>query len=158
LTAIGVTGHQDIPRAARQLVRETVRNIVEALEPPRGLLTSLAAGADQLVAREVLAAGGELHVIIPCAGYAATFGDAAVLQDFQSLVGEATDTEILAFTAPSEEAFWAAGKLVVYRCDVLLAIWDGTPARGLGGTGDVVRYAREQGRETCVIWPDSLRR
>jgi hypothetical protein len=28
---------------------------------------------------------------------------------------------------------------------VLLAVWDGRPARGLGGTGDVVARARRQG-------------
>jgi hypothetical protein len=35
----------------------------------------------------------------------------------------------------------------------LLAVWDGKPARGHGGTADVVAAAREQGRTVRVIWP-----
>ncbi len=33
------------------------------------------------------------------------------------------------------------GLVVVERCDLLLAIWDGHPAHGLGGTADIVAYA-----------------
>ncbi len=39
----------------------------------------------------------------------------------------------------------AAGVWMVDRSDRLVAIWDGKPAAGLGGTGDVVAYALERG-------------
>ena len=38
------------------------------------------------------------------------------------------------------------------RCDVLLAIWDGEPARGEGGTGQIVAEAIEAGLP--VVWVD----
>jgi hypothetical protein len=38
-----------------------------------------------------------------------------------------------------------AGRVVVDRSSVLVAAWDGQPSRGLGGTADVVAYARERG-------------
>jgi hypothetical protein len=41
----------------------------------------------------------------------------------------------------------------VDRSDVLLAVWDGQPARGPGGTGDVVAYARARGTPVEVVWP-----
>ena len=50
----------------------------------------------------------------------------------------------------------APANVVADRCDLLIAVWDGQPAQGLGGTGDVVRYAREIGREVLVVWPDPL--
>ena len=59
---------------------------------------------------------------------------------------------------PSEAAFLAAGRLVVERSDVLAAVWDGKPARGSGGTADVVDYAKELRREVVVIWPEGLER
>jgi len=64
--------------------------------------------------------------------------------------------DTLAFREPSEEAFFAAGKAVVDACDWLIAVWDGEPARGLGGSADVVAYARNQGRRVDVIWPEGL--
>jgi hypothetical protein len=41
----------------------------------------------------------------------------------------------------------------VDRSSVLVAVWDGQPARGLGGTADVVAYARQRGVPMEVIWP-----
>ena len=52
----------------------------------------------------------------------------------------------------------AAGKSIVDSCEMLIAIWDGKPARGLGGTGDVVRYARKTGKAVSIVWPDDIGR
>jgi hypothetical protein len=38
--------------------------------------------------------------------------------------------------------------------DELLAVWDGKPARGYGGTVDVVNAARDAGRAVTVVWPN----
>ena len=51
-----------------------------------------------------------------------------------------------------------AGKVVVDRSSVLLAVWDGQPSRGLGGTADVVAYARQRGVPVTVIWPEGASR
>src|SRR5439155_12740709 len=37
------------------------------------------------------------------------------------------------------------------RCDVLIALWDGQPARGRGGTAEVVALARRVGRPLICI-------
>jgi hypothetical protein len=39
----------------------------------------------------------------------------------------------------------------VSECDVLLALWDGEPARGKGGTADVIAYARALHRPVIII-------
>ena len=44
----------------------------------------------------------------------------------------------------------------VDRSGVLVAVWDGQPARGLGGTADVV--ARQRGVPMEVIWPQGATR
>lgn len=153
MTALGVTGHQVIPPAVRELVVRAVRDILRQAEPPLLAVSSLAAGADQLVAAELLRAGGRLHAIVPSRDYERTFTAAADLAAFRSLLEAADAVTRLDYAEPSEEAFLAAGKRVVDDCETLIAIWDGRPARGLGGTADVVRYARASGRTVSVVWP-----
>ncbi|MER5913805.1 hypothetical protein ABT124_25810, partial [Streptomyces sp. NPDC001982] len=56
--------------------------------------------------------------------------------------------------ASSEEP----GELLVDQADELLAVWDGQPARGFGGTADVVAYAHRQGVPVRIIWPEGATR
>jgi hypothetical protein len=44
-----------------------------------------------------------------------------------------------------EDAYRAAGEAVVERSDVLLAVWDGRRAKGIGGTAEVVAAAGRSG-------------
>jgi hypothetical protein len=52
----------------------------------------------------------------------------------------------------------AASMLMIDTADELIAVWDGQPARGYGGTADVVAYARRRGKPVHVIWPDGAER
>jgi hypothetical protein len=47
---------------------------------------------------------------------------------------------------------------MVDHADELYAVWDGQPARGYGGTADVVAYARQRSIPVRVIWPDGAER
>lgn len=158
MTVLGVTGHQTIPPAARDYVLHAVRAMIRGLRSPLTAVTSLAGGADQLVAAELLRSGGRLHVILPSRNYEGAFATEADLASFRSLLEAADAVTELDYAEPSEEAFLAAGKSVVDNCEVLIAIWDGEPARGLGGTADVVGYARERGTTVSVVWPDGTGR
>ncbi len=157
MTALGATGHQNIPAEARRYVTATVREAVRACDEPLLLFSSLAAGADQLVARVVLEEGGSIHAIVPSAGYAETLTgrDRA---SYEKLLATSAHVVRLGYPEPSEQAYWAAGKVVVDRCEILIAIWDGLPARGLGGTADVVVYAKERGKDVRIIWPAGVAR
>lgn len=42
--------------------------------------------------------------------------------------------------------------------DELLAVWDGRPAWGFGGTADVVAYAERTGTPVRILWPEGARR
>jgi hypothetical protein len=158
MTALGVTGHQTIPPDAREVLVSAVQDILRDADSPLRAFTSLAAGADQLVATELLRAGGLLHVIVPSRNYEQTFAAGEDLAGFRSLLEAAHAVTRLDYAEPSEEAFLAAGKSVVDNCDVLIAVWDGKPARGLGGTADVVRYARDTGKAVSIVWPDGIDR
>jgi hypothetical protein len=120
-------------------------------------ICSLAAGSDQLFARKIIESGNGLSVVVPCKGYETTF-EADGREEYRQLLAAAAHTETLDFDAPSEQAFFAAGKKVVEDCDELIAVWDGEVARGLGGTADVIGYARELGKRVLVLWPEGVSR
>ncbi|MFB6823348.1 hypothetical protein ACFCXA_17380 [Streptomyces virginiae] len=154
---IGCTGHQTLSPATR---RSVTAAIAEELADLAGTdtdgvvgVTCLAEGADQIFAHTILASGGILHAVRPCADYEDSFQSSAPLTAYASLLRLAAEVSSLDFPAPSEEAYLAAGHAVVQHSDVLLAVWDGRPAAGKGGTADIVHYARARGLDVRVIWP-----
>jgi hypothetical protein len=118
----------------------------------------LAEGADRLVATRVLACGGsELEVVLPMgeADYETDFADEMSKSEFRALLARARTIHRLPHSSNREEAYAAAGRFVVDRSDVLVAIWDGEPGEGPGGTTEIVRYARQARRPIFQIEPDS---
>ena len=155
---IGLTGHQDIPPQALEYVTRGINRLLDNLKGDLVAVSSLAAGADQLFASIVLERGGSLQLIIPCRRYEKTFPHPEDLTNFRTLLERAVSVETLSFDEPSEEAYLAAGCRVVDLSDVLLAIWDGQPARGKGGTGDIVEYARSRATRLEIVWPKGITR
>jgi|SRR5687768_1394892 len=155
---IGVTGHQDIPPQALQYVARETNAFLDHVADNFIGISSLAAGADQLFASLVLERGGRLEVVLPCRAYETSFLRQENLKNFHALLARAATVETLSFDEPSEDAYLAAGHRVVDLSQVLLAVWDGQPARGKGGTADIVKYAKHQGTQLEVIWPKGMKR
>ncbi len=149
---IGITGHQGMPDNTRELVRAALLEILTPYAPGLVGVTCLADGADQLFARVVLSLGGKLEVIVPADEYRDSLAPAAQVE-YDDLIDRASHVEHLPFFASTEEAHMAGGQAVVDHSDILVAIWDGLPARGLGGTADVVAYAKRYGVPVEVVWP-----
>jgi hypothetical protein len=59
----------------------------------------------------------------------------------------------LPHVARSDAAYEEAGRIIVDEGDQVLAVWDGQPADGRGGTGDIVAYALSTGRAVERIDP-----
>jgi hypothetical protein len=152
---VGFTGHQSLPERCIAEIERELRMKLEQVAPGLTGLSCLAVGADQMFAIAVLNIGGTLEVVVPSAGYETTFPEIR-RAEYERLLGHATQVHQLPFDAPSEESFLAAGKYIVDHCDRVLAIWDGKDAVGLGGTGDIVKYARERAVKVDVIWPSGL--
>jgi len=157
VTRIGVTGHRQIPTAALAAVRSGM-----AAELCRGTaveaLSSLAAGADQLFADIALDCGVPLTAVIPGMDYEAHLGSDEVRTAYHRLLKSCTARMDLPLEPTHEEAYYAAGRWIVDHTDRLVAVWDGHPARGLGGTADVVAYARRTGVPVTVLWSPGVRR
>lgn len=151
---VGVTGHQDIPRRVVPALEDMVQQLLERQPGPLTCVSSLARGADQMCAGLALRRGSSLHVVVPCARYEESFATPAALEQFTSLLARSDSVETLSFPGPSEEAFLAAGRRVVDLSDLLTAVWDGQPARGKGGTAEIVAYARARRVPVEVVWPE----
>jgi hypothetical protein len=129
---------------------------------------SLASGADLLVAEAVLALGAELRVVLPFGPE--EFVDVSVrpagsswTRRFERCLAAATDVVVACDSAygGDDELFGHASRIAMgfarNRASMLatsarqLAIWDGQPSRGLGGTADNVDEWRRAGGTTHVI-------
>jgi hypothetical protein len=157
---VGMTGHAGLPPPTAELVTAALRDTLRAYVPNLVGVTMLGPGADQLFARVVLSLGGSLHVVQPTTGtqYRDGFEDAAARLGYDELYGQASHVQVLEHTESTEHAHMEAGQAVVDRSSVLVAVWDGQPSRGLGGTADVVAYARQRGVPVEVIWPEGASR
>ncbi|MCX4785768.1 MULTISPECIES: hypothetical protein [unclassified Streptomyces] len=155
---IGVTGHRSIPEEAHAHVLAGLQAALCGFEGSLEALSSLAVGADQLFADLALARGADLTVVIPSGDYESSFADATELARYQALKNRAVREIRLDYPHSTDEAYYAAGAYIADHCDRLLAVWDGRPARGFGGTGDIVTYARNLGRPVTVIWREGVER
>ncbi|TDC96975.1 hypothetical protein [Actinomadura sp. 7K507] len=155
---IAITGHRDLDERTTALVDAAIRGRLRA-RPAREFtgVSCLAAGADQIFARAVLELGGDLEVIVPATGYAAALGTPA-RGGFEELKARASRVRALAHARPGPGPYRDAGVKMLDRADHLIAVWDGTPAQGPGGTAEVVENARTAGVTVHVIWPAGARR
>ncbi|WP_242547183.1 hypothetical protein [Amycolatopsis sp. MtRt-6] len=76
--------------------------------------------------------------------------------EFDSLIATAS-VHTMPFTESNPDAYMAAGEHVLSLVDKMIAIWDGGPPGGHGGTADVVEAARGRGLAVTVVWPERCR-
>lgn len=151
---VGITGHQRLENAQAWVwVARVMREELARAEAPLIGITSLAIGADQLLARLVLDAGGTIHAVLPFADIERSFSPED-LPGYRELVRKAS-VEVLDTRGRDEDAYLAAGQRVVDLSDFVLAVWDGKPAKGKGGTADVVAYVIRRGVPLVHINPIS---
>ena len=169
---VGVTGHrlEAIPAAQRNGVEARIAAALEQIEaearslhrrepglfapdPPVFMLVSpLAEGADQMAAEAALARGWQLQAVLPFdrKTYVADFNDEDSRVSFHRLVEAASCTLELPGDPDNDlEAYVMAGRGTVAHCDILIAVWDGLPPRGRGGTAEIVELAISRG--TAIV-------
>jgi hypothetical protein len=153
-----VTSHRDIVPEEVEPIRQRVRAFFAQLrdtfpELPLVVLSALAEGGDQIVAEEALAAGVRLIAPLPLPPtlYVDDFATPAVRANFGVLCNRAEVVllprlmdqphhVIGAHGAARDRQYAKAGVYIASHCHVLLAIWDGNGAAGLGGTAQIVHY------------------
>jgi len=154
------------PEASQQALSEVRRAGVTPIA--YRILSPLAEGADRIVARAVLEyPGARLDAVLPLAleDYLEDFGSEDSKREFLELLGlsrrpvrlrtrriEADRHDPGDRAELRRNAYAKVGYYVVDNCDVLVALWDGQPARGQGGTAAIIQYAEEQRRPIIRVW------
>jgi hypothetical protein len=154
---IGITGHSNLTDATAELVAGELREILEGQRDDLVGVTCLARGADQVFARVVLELGGSLEVVLPAADYRERKVKPDNAAEFDSLIADAS-VHTMPFTESNRDAYMAASEHVLSIVDRMVAVWDGGPSGGHGGTADVVEAARDRGLDVTVIWPERAAR
>ena len=146
MISIGITGHQNLDRRhAKGWVKKQLYAEISVIPKIFCAYSSLAVGADQLFAEVVLQNNIDLTAIIPCEDYIQTFRYEQQ-KKYRAILELCCTVEVLGYQRPSEQAFLRAGQIVADRSDIIFAIWDGKPAKGTGGTADIVEYALSKGK------------
>ncbi len=158
MTRLAITGHRGLPQVTERLVEAALRAEVGRYAGGELVgLSCLADGADTLFAHAVLDAGGSLTVVVPAAQYREGL-PAEHHATYDALMDRAVEVIRLDRTESDSQAHLDASLHMIEQADELVAVWDGKPARGHGGTADVVDAARERGVPVAVIWPDGAQR
>ena len=159
---LGAAGHRRIEstdaRLADAIRDQCVRLRKRYTHSPFVILSSLAEGADRLVARVAMKElSAELIAVLPMPPkeYERDFHTAELKAEFRGFLSRALFVKEA--PVPQGGASWTvegearnrqyarAGAIVADHAQVLFAIWDGKPARGTGGTGDQVAWFQRGG-------------
>jgi hypothetical protein len=174
---IGITGHRNLPEPEK-IRREIVEilstfffNAFDAISSielksstaPSIVFTAvspLAEGADRLLAECVLALpGGRLEVPLPMPieFYRNDFTAHGSVEQFDALLAKAVRIFSPVCNIDNLQGrersicYRNAGEETLRRSDIVIAIWDGAPANGMGGTAEIVNLARNQGKPLFII-------
>ena len=140
MTRLGITGHQWRPEIDWDWVEKEIGDAFVELVNVDLAYSSLATGADQIFADVALRRGVKVMAVIPLVDYERFF-EGSSRQWYNRLLMSAEKIELRGDADP-QKAFFAAGRYIVDHVDRLIAVWDGKPAQGVGGTADIVSYAK----------------
>jgi hypothetical protein len=165
---LGVTGHRNVDEKSpllRKAVRAAIAEVLSEFDPRILVAVSpLAEGADRLVAREALRVkGSRLFVPLPVPQLHFEDDFPKTVGSFRALLkkaGTVIDAPLpkrghawMTYSKARDHQYAWTGAYVVRHCHVLIAIWDGKPARGTGGTAQVVSWFRKglRARSSAVV-------
>jgi hypothetical protein len=149
---VGFSGHRHINHP--EAVAAALKNELGALQNSGCELiaiSSIAIGADTLFARAVLHAGIKWVVVLPMPRE--LFREDFTPENWaeaERLMAQASEVRILRGTE-RPQVYVDVGKATVDDADYLMAVWDGKPAQGPGGTAEIVAYAKMLGREIILL-------
>ena len=179
--SIGIVGHRldRLPEAAHARIAADIDSVLDGVTAAMhkawhdhaevfsdtavlSLVDSLAEGADRIAARTFLARkeagdgaiGYALDVVLPFEPreFEKDFAGESSRAEFRDLIGKARAVlELPGQRAAAESAYEAAAYTVIDQSDVVVAIWDGGPSHGRGGTADSVAAAAREGRPLIII-------
>jgi hypothetical protein len=157
---VGFTGHRHL--RSPEKMKHAIGSVLHSLrsEIPGRLVgySSVAIGADTLFAEEWLSSGLPWMALLPRTenDFKSDFSESDWART-SGLLKKAARVQSLSEIKEAERdlAYLECGLLVVDEADVMVAVWDGKPSQGVGGTADVVANARNLNKPLILIDPES---
>jgi hypothetical protein len=152
--AIGFTGHRKVSAEAK--IRPLIRDfLAQQKQSHIGIvygISSVASGGDQLFAESCLELDIPLRILLPRpADQFRTDFDDASWQRTERIMSKAISVEVTGRHESKTEQYYDCGIQTVSESQLLMALWDGQPSRGTGGTQEMVAYARKTGHPIAWI-------
>ncbi|MGA3170721.1 MAG: hypothetical protein ABSE62_06875 [Chthoniobacteraceae bacterium] len=150
---IGFSGHRRLadPDKALAALDAELRKLHGQAAAHLVGLSSLAIGGDQLFLRACRAVGipYEVRLPFPAEEFSKDFDppDWQAALDLRKTALASREGEM---KGARPEAYLDCGLEIVDECDLLVVVWNGLKAAGVGGTGEIVDYARRLQRP--LIW------
>lgn len=139
-----VSGLLDALRTAVEAVRQDNAAAFARVPQCLRLVSGLAEGADTLTAQCAMIKGWRIDACLPFPRdtYLNDFPEGLSRDQFGSLLAKATAVFVVPGERDREDvAYESAGRVMLDQSDIVLALWDGDPARGRGGTAQIVAEA-----------------
>jgi hypothetical protein len=157
---IGAIGHRDLVRSEIEGHGERVRGFLASLQRRYPdlcvtVLTSLADGADRLVADAARSLGVPVTYVLPMPSelYERDF-DATSLCEYRQilrdgnvltlpLIGDNTSDDVTRRGPERDLQYAQLGAFIAAHCHILLALWDGNEDGPSGGTAAIIRFHQD---------------
>ncbi len=151
--AIGFTGHRHLPDEAKSRA-QILQFLKEKKENTPGTVygvSSAAAGGDLLFAESCIQLGLRLRILLPMPKeqFREDF-DEPTWQRVENVLSQAMSVEVTGGDQSRDERYYECGIETVQHSGMMLALWDGEPSRGLGGTEQIYKFAQLEGRP--ILW------
>jgi hypothetical protein len=160
---IAFTGHRrlEAPQAVRASLEATFLRLRAQVAPVGGVIEAfggLAEGADLLVHSLAPALDLPVHAVLPMAveDFRRDFSDPSLWSQVEAHLARAervATVRIAVGDGQRPDCYADANYELLGACDALVAVWDGAPARGPGGTGELVAQARRLELPLVLISP-----
>ena len=154
---IAFSGHRPGKLGGYNLPNPTYIKICKAIDAqlkelkPNKVISGMALGIDQWAANIAIKLEIPFIAAIPFKGQEGKWPKSSQVI-FNKLLKKADEQVIVSEGEYSAHKLQIRNEWMVDHCDVLMAIWDGTP----GGTGNCVDYARSKDKRIIYINPNDL--
>ena len=154
--AIGFSGHRQLQDETK--CREAIRNVLKDWKTrvPGAVygVSSAAEGGDLLFAETCLELKIPIRIFLPFPKemFRDDFDDATWKRAERAMAASLT-VEVKGGSQKSAEGYYECSIETVQQSELLIALWDGKQARGMGGTADAVNFALQLGRP--IVWINS---
>ena len=167
---IGVSGHRNLKQAQIDTYKQQIKILLlklikDNLEKELIILSALADGADRLVVDVAIELELRYEVYLPMAShvYKKDFSTTS-LDEYRRLIRSAisipnvitlcdscTEVNIAEYGKYRDRQYLKLGKEIVDQSDIMVFLWDQKDSRGLGGTADIIFYAKQKDTSYIII-------